>query len=92
MIVRILGEGQYDVPADALAELNELDDALTEAVESGDADTFEAALGELLQRVRAVAAPHSPDTLDPSDLIRPGPDSSLEDVQEILGGEGLIPG
>jgi len=92
MIVRILGEGQYDVPADALVELNDLDDALIEAVESADAGTFAAALGELLQRVRAVAAPHAPDALDSSDLILPGPDSSLEEVQALLGDEGLIPG
>lgn len=92
MIVRILGEGQYDVPDGAIEELNELDDALIEAVESGDAETFSAALGELLQRVRSVAVPHAPETLDTSDLILPAPDSTLEEVRALLGDEGLIPG
>jgi hypothetical protein len=91
MIVRILGEGQHDVPAGALDELNDLDDALIEAVESGHAGAFSTALGELLRRVRAVAAPHAPEALDTSDLILPAPDSSLEDVRALLGGEGLIP-
>ena len=36
MIVRILGEGQYDVADDALDRLNELDTALEAAVEAGD--------------------------------------------------------
>jgi hypothetical protein len=33
MIVRILGEGQFEVPEAAVAELNELDGALEAAVE-----------------------------------------------------------
>ena len=36
MIVRILGEGQLSVPDAEMTGLNELDDALGEAVESGD--------------------------------------------------------
>ena len=91
MIVRILGMGQYDVPAAAIDALNDLDDALIEAVEAGDAAGFSAALGDLLARVQAVAAPHPPDALDTSDVILPGPDSSLEEVRHLLGGEGLIP-
>ena len=92
MIIRILGEGQYDVPDDALNELNDLDEALISAVESADTGMFTAALGELLARVRAVASPHAADALDASDLILPGLDSSLEEVQALLGDEGLIPG
>ena len=92
MIVRILGRGQFDVPASALDELNDLDDSLIEAVEAGDDAGFSTALADLLQRVQAVAAPHPPDTLDTSDVILPGPDSSLEEVRRLLGGEGLIPG
>lgn len=92
MIVRILGEGQFDVPDAALDELNELDEALVTAVEAGDDEAFSRALGDLLGRVRAAAAPHAADALDSSDLILPGPDSSLAEVRALLGDEGLIPG
>ncbi|MDQ3886163.1 MAG: hypothetical protein M3308_03915 [Actinomycetota bacterium] len=92
MIVRILGEGQFDVLDTALDELNELDEVLVSAVESGDDEKFTRALGELLAGVRAVATPHAADTLDSSDLILPGPDSSLAQVRALLGDEGLIPG
>lgn len=92
MIVRILGEGQFDVPDAEIEALNELDDVLVDAVEAGDAGAFTTALGELLAKVRAAASPHAPDTLDESDLILPGSDSSLEEVRDILGDEGLIPG
>ena len=40
MIVRILGEGQYDVADDALDRLNELDAALEPRVEAGDEAAF----------------------------------------------------
>ena len=54
MIVRILGEGQYDVADDALDRLNELDAAVEAAVEAGDEAAFAAALGQLLDGVRTV--------------------------------------
>ncbi len=92
MIVRILGEGQFDVPDHALDGLNELDDRLIKAVEAGDTDEFTAALGQLLAAVKALATPHPPDALDPSDCVLPGTDSSIEEVRELLGDEGLIPG
>ena len=92
MIVRILGEGQFDVPDSSLASLNELDDQLAKAVESNDPDTFAVALGELLAAVKAHATPHPPNALDPSDCVLPGSDSTIEEVRELLGEEGLIPG
>lgn len=92
MIVRILGEGQFDVPDAALDELNALDDGLVDAVETGDVDRFSVALGQLLAGLRASATPHPPDALDPSDLVLPGPDTTLDEVRELLGDEGLIPG
>lgn len=55
MIVRILRQGQFDVPDMALDTLNELDEALVTAIESGDDDTFTRALAELLAGVRTAA-------------------------------------
>ena len=68
MIVRISGEGQFDVPDGHLEELNRLDDDLTKAVDSGDDAQFTA------------------------DLVLPSPDSTIHEVREVLGDEGLIPG
>ena len=44
MIVRILGEGQYDVSDEAIDRLNELDAAVEAAVEAGDEAAFAQAL------------------------------------------------
>ena len=50
------------------------------------------AASALLAEVRSHAAPHPLATLDQSDLVLPGPDSSMEQVRQLLGEEGLIPG
>ncbi|VXB74263.1 PspA-associated protein PspAA [Nocardioides sp. AX2bis] len=92
MIVRILGEGQYDVADAALDRLNDLDGAVERAVEVGDETAFEAALAALLDGVRTVGVPHELDSLDESDLILPPADADIAQVRDLLGDEGLIPG
>jgi hypothetical protein len=92
VIVRILGEGQYDVPDDRLDTLNELDAAVEASVEGGDTEAFGRALGALLAGVRSAAVPHEAGSLDASDLILPPADASLEEVRDLLSGDGLIPG
>jgi hypothetical protein len=92
MIVRILGEGQFRVDDSATGELNALDAALEKAVNSGDEQLFRPALAALLDRVRSVGSPLAEDTIEPSDLILPYSDADLEDVREMITGEGLIPG
>lgn len=92
MIVRILGEGQLQLPDDQLAELNLIDATLTAAVANGEDEVFSRALTTLLGRVRAVATPLPDDVLAVSDFIMPGPDSTLAEVRAMLGEDGLIPG
>ena len=92
MIVRILGEGQYDVSDDALTALNELDATVESSVESGDEAGFTSALAALLDGVRTAGVPHDADSLDASDLILPMADASLAEVRDMLSGDGLIPG
>jgi hypothetical protein len=92
MIVRILGEGQLEVPESAVAELNQLDTDLEGAVERNDEPAFEAALRALLTRLREVGSPADPDTLEPSGLIVPQEDATMAEVRKLLTDEGLIPG
>lgn len=92
MIVRVLGDDQYDVPDDALDRLNELDTAVEQAVEAGDRDVFAQALEALIAGVHELGTHHPEDSLDSSDLILPPADASLEEVREMLTDEGLIPG
>jgi hypothetical protein len=92
VIVRILGEGQLDVPDGELDGLNALDDALAAAVESGDEQEFAQALAGLLGRVREVGRPLPEEEIVSSDLVLPTADASLAEVRELLGDEGLITG
>lgn len=92
MKVRILGEGQLEVPDGAADELNRLDAELVSAVESRDEDSFAAALAALVAAVRSSGTPLPEDYLGPSDAVVPGRDASLGEVLDLLGEEGLIPG
>ncbi len=94
MIVRILNEGQWNVPDGVVSDLNGLDDAVEQAFKAGDQDQLAAALTSLLNRVKAVGTPVPDDELQDSALILPASDSTLEDVEALLNEseEGLIPG
>ncbi|QTD98053.1 PspA-associated protein PspAA [Streptomyces cyanogenus] len=92
MIVRIMGEGQVRLDDSHLAELNQLDDELLAEMESGDEDGFRRTLGALLDAVRRLGTPLPDASLEPSDLILPSADATLEEVRELLSDEGLIPG
>ncbi|MEU8348768.1 MULTISPECIES: hypothetical protein [unclassified Streptomyces] len=91
MIVRIMGEGQVKLADSHFAELNKLDDELLQELESGDGAGFRRTLGALLGAVRELGEPLPADSLEPSELILPSPDASLEEVREMLGDSGLIP-
>ena len=94
MIVRILGEGQYDVQDSNVETLNQLDSALEAAVDAGDDEPFRAALAALVGFVRSSGTALADDALVASDAAVPDESSTLADVRELLVGtaEGLIPG
>ena len=92
MIVRILGEGQFEVADSELDRLNELDASVEAEIDAGNEEAFAARLSELLDGVREVGAPLADDSLEHSDLILPPADASLEEVREMLADDGLIPG
>ena len=92
MIVRIMGEGQVKLADSHFIELNKLDDELLREMESGDGPGFRGTLHALLQKVRELGEPLPDDFLEPSELILPSPDATLEEVREMLSDDGLIPG
>ena len=91
MIVRIATEGQYRVPDDHGDRLNDLDNAVVEAVEAGDEDRYHELFEELLAYVRSEGSPLEADDLEGSDVILPPPDTSFVEASEEFTGEGLIP-
>ncbi len=91
MIIRILGEGQWDVEDHHLEALNALDAALEKAVEEGDERQFRIEMHALLDCVRQQGDRLEDDSLEESDLILPPADATLEEVRALLTDEGLIP-
>ncbi|MFF5155999.1 hypothetical protein ACFY3N_07040 [Streptomyces sp. NPDC000348] len=92
MIMRILGEGQYEIADEHLDRLNELDSALQSAADAGDGATFTTALSALLDAVRSLGTPLPDEEITPSDLVLPDEGTSLAQVRQLLSDEGLIPG
>ncbi|SHL86903.1 PspA-associated protein PspAA [Actinacidiphila paucisporea] len=92
MIARIMGEGQVRLAQADLARLNELDTKLLAAVEAGDEESFRRTLGALLDEVRSRGVPLPDDALEPSELILPTADATLDEVKAMLKDDGLIPG
>ncbi|MEU6355939.1 hypothetical protein ABZ896_42625 [Streptomyces sp. NPDC047072] len=92
MIVRIMGEGQVRLADGHLTELNKLDDELLAEMETGDGPGFRRTLQALLAKVRELGDPLPDDSLEPSELILPSEDATLEEVRDLLSDDGLIPG
>ena len=92
MIVRILGEGQFELAEAEMDKLNELDAKVEAAVEADDETAFETALADLLEEVRNQGSRLADESLEDSDLILPPSDATIEEVREMLADDGLIPG
>ena len=92
MIVRILTEGQYNLPGAYLDDLNAIDNQLVELVEEENRADFGPLLKKMLDLVREKGTPVPVDELVESDLVLPEPDITLEEAGELFTGEGLLPG
>lgn len=89
MIVRIMGEGQFQVPDEVVERLNEFDDALEAALQ--DEQAFPAALAALLGAVRESGEQLADDELVSSDVVLPAAEATVAEVKALLTDEGLIP-
>jgi hypothetical protein len=92
MIIRIVGQGQYNVPDGGLDELNLLEARLQTAVDSGDMEQYVHALRALLNVVRRLGDPVPDTVLTASELVLPSEDTDLDRLRAMLGDEGLIAG
>lgn len=92
MIVRILSEGQYNLPGAYIDDLNAIDNELVEVVANDDGEAFASVLGRMLDLVREKGEPVPLEELVESDLVLPEPDITLVEAEEMFVGEGLMPG
>jgi len=90
VIVRIQGEGQYEVDEAGKGRLEEIDGRLFSAMEAGDAGSFQAALQEAVGYVEDAGRPLPAERLTASDLILPARDTSLEEAKRLFSDEGYL--
>jgi hypothetical protein len=91
VIVRIAGEGQYELPDDDAERLNELDNGAVAAVEAGDQERFAELWQQMLELVQRDGTALPDDELVGSDVILPPRDISFDEAAAEFSGEGLIP-
>jgi PspAA-like protein len=91
VIVRISAEGQFRLPDEDAARLNELDNQAVAAVEAGDEARFKELWAQMLDLVATGGEAVPNDELVESDVIMPPRDVSFDEACNEFTGEGLIP-
>ena len=91
MIIRIMGEGQYDIADTDVPGLQRYDEELEAALDA-DETAFRSALWALLARVREAGTLVPDEELDASDAILPPDDATADEVRALLLDDGVIPG
>ena len=91
MIVRVLGEGQFEVDEEVAKGLNDLDDQAERALEAGDESQLSELLVRMAEAVRTNGTRLPEEDLSPSEAIVPPEDLSLEEARRLFEDEGLIP-
>jgi hypothetical protein len=91
VIVRIANEGQFRLPDEDAARLNELDNDAVAAAEAKDEAKFNDLWQQMLSLVQSDGEAVPDDELVSSDVILPPRDISFEEACAEFTGDGLIP-
>jgi PspAA-like protein len=91
VIVRISGEGQFNLPDEDADRLNELDNRAVSAVEQGDETGFRELWSQMLELVSGDGNQLSAEELVESDVILPPRDITFDEAKGEFTGDGLIP-
>lgn len=88
MIVRISGEGQYELDDSATHRLEALDVGLTDALHAGDEQGFHKHLHEVITFVRDEGKPVNADQVVPSQVIIPPDDVTMDEARAFFSDDG----
>lgn len=92
MIIRVLGVGQFRLADGDMGVVEAADDAVETALAAGDEDALGVALRGLADTIARVGTPLRVDEFTGSDLVVPGPETTLAEAMALLGEDGAIPG
>ena len=91
MIVRVVGEGQYEASEGLMERLNALDRQAMDALEREDETELDRCLDEMGTLVRQEGTRLEDDALAASDVVIPPSDLTLEETQKLVSQEGFLP-
>ena len=91
MIIRVIGDAQYEVGDDLTAELNDLDQRAVAALERSDEAELDSCLEQMAQLVRERGSRLPDETLSASEVVIPPSDLTLEETRRLFSDAGLIP-
>jgi hypothetical protein len=91
MIVRVIGQGQYEVDAGLIARLNELDQQAMQALDREDEAELDGYLDEMGRLVREEGTRLADEVLTPSDIVIPPSDLTLEETRRLVTEQGFLP-
>ena len=91
MIVRLMGEGQFEIDKKHLDEVNKVDNNIVKIVSKGDEKAYKTEYRKLAELVRRNGKKIPDSIIKPSDVIIPPADLTFEEAKRIFQGEGLIP-
>jgi hypothetical protein len=90
MIVRIMGEGQYQASEAPCDELNIIDNRIVALVSEGKAEEFKKELAKLISTIKEKGEAIDAKEILTSDIIVPPEDLSFEEAKAVFKGSGII--
>ncbi len=90
MIVRVMGDGQYQIDSCLVDELNTIDNMIVDHVTKGDQRAYREDLQRLISKVKENGKLLEPTHIGPSEIIVPPEDLSFEEAKRVFSGQGLI--
>jgi hypothetical protein len=91
VIVRLMGEGQFELGDELLSTLNELDDGAMAAADAKDEPELDRLLEDMWKLVLAEGRRLPDEALDTSDVVIPPRDLTLDETTRLFSEQGLIP-
>ena len=92
MIIRIMGEGQYNVKSSLFDTLNKIDNTIVDYVQKGDEQGYKKSLAKLINTIKSTGKALDDKELVESDIIVPPSDMTLKEARDVFKGTGIFKG
>ncbi len=90
MIIRIVSEGQYEIPSSFFDELNAIDNSIVEFVSKGNEKEYREELSKLIDMIKTNGKQLDDSDIVESNIIVPPGDLTFKEAKEIFTGVGVF--